>query len=180
MWSSDSRNLHSGTRKTMVINGLMQNRLPIDPWEMWQYRVVLKVAFSDWFNTLRQWQNGRYFPDIFKCICLNGNVGILIKISMKFVLKGPINNFPALVQIMAWRRPKDKPLFEPMMVSLPTHIWVARPQWVNILRQWQSGRDIPDNIFKCICLNGNVEFWLKFHWSLYFRVQLTIFQYCFR
>ena len=32
---------------------------------------------------------------------------------------------------MAWRRPGDKPLSEPMMVRLPTHICVARPQWVN-------------------------------------------------
>ena len=28
-----------------------------------------------------------------------------------------INNIPALVQIMAWRRPGDKQLSEPMMVS---------------------------------------------------------------
>ena len=59
------------------------------------------------------------------------NVWIPIKISLKFVPKGPINNIPALVQIMAWRRPGDKPLSEPMMVSLPTHICVTRPQWVN-------------------------------------------------
>ena len=32
---------------------------------------------------------------------------------------------------MAWRRPGDKPLFEPMMVSLLTHICVTRPQWVK-------------------------------------------------
>ena len=32
---------------------------------------------------------------------------------------------------MAWRRPGDKPLYETMMVSLLTHICVARPQWVN-------------------------------------------------
>ena len=49
----------------------------------------------------------------------------------KFVPTGQINNIPALVQIMAWRRPGDKPLSEPMMVSLPTHICVTRPQWVN-------------------------------------------------
>ena len=35
------------------------------------------------------------------------------KISLKFVPKGPINNNPALVQVMAWRRPGDKPLSEP-------------------------------------------------------------------
>ena len=34
---------------------------------------------------------------------------------------------------MAWRRPGDKPLSEPMMVWLLTHIWVDRPQWVKQL-----------------------------------------------
>ena len=54
-----------------------------------------------------------------------------IKISLKFVPSGSINNIPALVQIMAWHRPGDKPFSEPMMVNLPTHICVTRPQWVN-------------------------------------------------
>ena len=67
------------------------------------------------FNTLRPRQHGRYFPDdILKCIFLKENVWIPIKISLKFVWKSPINNIPALVQIMAWRRPGDKPLSEPM------------------------------------------------------------------
>ena len=49
-------------------------------------------------NTLRPRQNGRHFADdIFKCIFLNGTVWILIKISLKFVLMGPINNISALV-----------------------------------------------------------------------------------
>ena len=39
-----------------------------------------------------------------------------IKISSKFIPKGPTDNIPALVQIMAWRRPGNKPLSEPMMV----------------------------------------------------------------
>ena len=67
--------------------------------------------------------NGRHFADaIFKCFFVNENVSILIKFSLKFVPKDSINNIPAMVQIMAWRRPGDKPLSEPMMVSLPTHI----------------------------------------------------------
>ena len=45
---------------------------------------------------------------------------VLIKIWLKFVPKGPINNIPALVKIMAWRRPGDKPLSEPMMIRLLT------------------------------------------------------------
>ena len=84
------------------------------------------------FNTLRPRQNGRHFPDdIFKWIFLNENVWISISISLKFVPRGPINNISMLVQVMDWRRSGDKPLSEPMMVSLPTHICVTRPQWVK-------------------------------------------------
>ena len=36
-----------------------------------------------------------------------------------------------MFQIMAWRRPGDKPLSEPIMVNLPTHICVTQPQWVK-------------------------------------------------
>ena len=69
-----------------------------------------KTNIQMWFNTLRPRQNGRRFADdTFKRIFLNENVRISIKISLKFVPKGPINNIPALVQIMAWRRPGDKP-----------------------------------------------------------------------
>ena len=74
------------------------------------------------FNSLRPRQNGRHFADdIFKCIFLNENVWILIKISLKFVPQGPIHNIPALVQIMAWCRPGGKPLSGPKMVRLPMH-----------------------------------------------------------
>ena len=83
-------------------------------------------------NTLRPRQTEQHSADdIFKRICFNENVWISIKISLKFVPKGPINNIPALVQIMAWRRSGDKPLSEPMMVSLPTHICITRTQWVR-------------------------------------------------
>ena len=61
-------------------------------------------------NTLRPRQNGRH--------CADDN--------FKYT---PIGNIPSLVQIMAWRRPGDKPLSEPMLFSLPTHICVTRSQW---------------------------------------------------
>ena len=83
-------------------------------------------------NTLKPRQNGHLFTDAtFKRIFLNENDRISIKISLKFVTGGPIDNIPTLVQIMAWRRPGDKPLSEPMMVRLPTHICITRPQWVK-------------------------------------------------
>ena len=83
-------------------------------------------------NSLRPRPNRRHFADdIFNCIYENENEWIPPRISLKLVPKVRINNIPALVQIMAWRRPGDKPLSEPMMVSLLTHICVTRPQWVN-------------------------------------------------
>ena len=83
-------------------------------------------------NTLRPRQNGRQFPDdIFKCIFLDKNIWNLIKILLKFVPKVPVNNIPALVQIMAWHRQGDKPLSEPLLVSLLMHTCVTRPQWVK-------------------------------------------------
>ena len=94
--------------------------------------VIMNCLCNSRFNTLRLRKNGRRLADdIFKHIFLNENVRISIKISLKFVPKGPINNKPALVQIMAWRRTGNKPLSGPMMVSLLTHICVTRPQWVN-------------------------------------------------
>ena len=53
--------------------------------------------------------------DIFKCIFLNENDINPIQISLNVFPRSPINNKPALVQVMAWRRIGDKPLPEPMM-----------------------------------------------------------------
>ena len=87
-----------------------------------------RQATSQCLNTLRPRQNGRHFADdMFKCIFLNENVWIPIEISLKFVPKGSINNNPALFEIMIRRRPGDKPLSEPMMVSSLTHTCVTRP-----------------------------------------------------
>ena len=55
------------------------------------------------FNTLWPRQNGCHFTyNIFKRIFLNENCCVLMKISLKFVPQSPVNNSPALVQIMAW------------------------------------------------------------------------------
>ena len=100
---------------------------------IWKY-MQRRGYFGEYLllNSLRPRQNGRHFADdIFNCISLIENIWIPIKLSLKFVPRGPINNIPALVQIMAWRRLGDKPLSEPMMDSLPTHICVTRPQRVK-------------------------------------------------
>ena len=50
--------------------------------------------------------------DISKWIFLNG-----IQISLKFVPRSPIDNTPALVQVITWRRTGHKPLPEPKMTQ---------------------------------------------------------------
>ena len=56
---------------------------------------------------------GRHFAeDIFKFISLNESVVF----RFEFIPGGPIDNTAALVQIMAWLRTENKPLFEPKMV----------------------------------------------------------------
>ena len=123
------------------------------------------------FNTLRPRQNGRHFADdIFKCIFFNENAWISLRISLKFVPEVRINNIPALVQIMAWRRPGDKPLSKPMMVSLLTHICVTRPQWVNAIH------------FEKICTTkyGNICHW-KWFWNSFSTLIIVprrIIHYC--
>ena len=128
---------------------------------------MLDLKFNH-VNTLRPRQNGRHFPDdIFKWIFLNENIWISINISLKFVPRGRIHNNPTLVQIMAWRRPGDKPLSEPMVISLLT-------QWVNTRGPWWW-----------ICVSGIMvtigpgngglwpiklnQCWLIVHWTLWIK-----------
>ena len=81
---------------------------------------------------LTHWRNGHNFADDpFKRILLNETFRSAFKISLTFAPKGPVNNIEAFVQIMAWCRPGDKPLSEPMIMSLLTHVCVHWPQCVN-------------------------------------------------
>ena len=55
--------------------------------------------------------------DIFKCMFLNENDIIPIQISLKLVPRSPIDNKPALDQVLAWCRTGDKPLPVPMVIQ---------------------------------------------------------------
>ena len=52
----------------------------------------------------------------------------MLKISLKFVPNIQINNIPALVQIMAWRLPGEKPTSEPMFTDASLgliELWIS-------------------------------------------------------
>ena len=58
-------------------------------------------------------QNERYCVRR-RCIFLNENNNIPIRIWLKLVSRSPIDNKSPLVQLMTWRRTGDKPLPEAM------------------------------------------------------------------
>ena len=81
-----------------------------------QMQNYLSLWRNDDVNTLGPRENGSHLADnILKCISYNENVWISIDVSLKFVAKVSVDNKAALVHIMAWRRPGDKPLSEPKM-----------------------------------------------------------------
>ena len=115
VWSMDSIDSISGLVQMMVWHWPHgEPLLELTHWGREEMNNISQTTFSYVFSSMKMFE-------------------FRLKLKLKFVPKGPINNIPALVQIMAWRRSGDKPLSEPMMVSLPTHIWVTLPQWVNVV-----------------------------------------------
>ena len=70
---------------------------------------------------------------------------ILIWMSLKFVLKGPINNIPTLVQLMAWHWLGDKLLSEHMMVRLQMHIYIYALGLIELSRKASVMRWVCDD-----------------------------------
>ena len=136
---------------------------------------VLCVCFlsfhNRWmFNILRPRQNGsRIADDILDCVLLNENVWISIKISLKFLPKGPINNIPALVPIMTWRRPGDKPLSGRIYAPLGLNelkIWIII-FFLHFLHWY-----IP---FLCTCTGGVcIHFYHSIHIFVYYIAILPL------
>ena len=153
--------------------------------------MIKKLFYGHSINTLRQRQNGHQFADnIFKCISLNKNIRTVIKMSLKFAPSGPINNIPALVQIVTRHWPGYKPLSEPMMVRLPMYIYITRPQWVKIqtkfcrqlltiFSEWPSRDGSSSSIFYEWTIRGGGQSTI-FFWTLIcfiFRIIKALFTY---
>ena len=99
--------------------------------------------------------------DIFKCIFLIENDRISIKISLKFVPRSPIDNKPALFQVMALRRIGDKPLPDQWLPGSPTHMCGTRGRWINSVwlytYAWNGMGDKNDNMIKLLSWNNTVS-----------------------
>ena len=84
----------------------------------WNYYGYSPLTTSICLNSSPLGQNGRHFADeSFRWVFMNEKFCILIRISLKVIPKGPIEDNPALAQIMAWRHTGDKPLSEPKLIQ---------------------------------------------------------------
>ena len=117
---------------TAVINMRQKRHCPHDP--MMPRSITFSSAhFPRAQMILTHWSRDK-MAAIFQTTFSNGFSWMkMLNLDLNFteVRCDGIDNIPALIQIMAWRLPGDKPLSESEMVSLLTHICVTRPQWVK-------------------------------------------------
>ena len=110
-------------------------------------KIYAPIATEWVINTLMLRQDCSHFPDdISKCIFLDINVWISIKILLNIVPKGPIDNVPALVQIAAFHCPGNKPYQQ------TNQWWLV--YWCNSLLQARSGCNFKNAIFNLGLLIG--------------------------
>ena len=105
----------------------------VESWIAFYFDKCFRVQGQRWPRDFAPYPIALQYPNQWryawwvKCIFLNENVWISLKLPLKFVPRGPINNIRTSVKIMTWHRPGDKPLSEPVLVFVPTHICVTRP-----------------------------------------------------
>ena len=76
------------------------------------------LAICSGFILKPKQNNGLYFANnIFKCILMNENLGILLRVSLMYMPKDLTANKSALGQKMTWRQTCDKPLYEQVMAQ---------------------------------------------------------------
>ena len=79
---------------------------------------ICTATLQSEMNSFPPRQNERHYADdSFKRIFMNEKFCISIRISLKVVPNGLINNKLALIQVMAWRRTGDKPLTELLLTQ---------------------------------------------------------------
>ena len=96
----------------------------MDFWKKEMKRAKVSHWGGDKMAAIFQKKISKAFPSMEKKLNFINN-------SLKFNPKGPIDNIPALVHIMAWRRPGDKPLSESIMVWWSTDAYIHHSTLMN-------------------------------------------------
>ena len=133
-WNSKG---HKGVQPIGFYHTLcLYNEMCSNNWSVWySYYCIFKVLITTELSDLTHWGRDKMdansqtiFSNAFSWMKM---FQLRLKVHWSLFPKGPINTIPSLVKIMASHRSGEKPLSEPMLVSLPTHICVTRPQWVT-------------------------------------------------
>ena len=107
-------------KETLNTNGRFMLKEKLECFAIFRKLYVRTTWLHQWltFNSSPPGQNGWHFADdVFICNFLDEKWCIFIRISLKCVSHGPIDNKSVLVQVMAWRRTCDKPLPERMVTQ---------------------------------------------------------------
>ena len=123
---------------------LSKHRAHYDVTVMHCWLTILEVLGRNWWHwnvKITLWlRSGDYNYLPFRHWCLRKTAYIiqrkfpnaLTKFQLALYHQWFVKNLPELVQIMAWRRPVDKPLSELMLFSLVTHICVTRHSVITL------------------------------------------------
>ena len=99
---------------------VLVNRNSLTHWGRDKMADISQTTFSNAFTWMKIHQFRLIFHWSLFLLIFHWSLFLMVKFTI-----------PALVQMMAWRRLGNKPLSEPIMVSLLTHMCVTRPQWVK-------------------------------------------------
>ena len=80
-----------------------------------------------------------FADNVSKCILFKEQVWLAIRISSKFVPKGPIDHKSALVQVMAKHRTGNKPLSELMLIKIFGNLFFFGVTFVTEFIWWFPG-----------------------------------------
>ena len=122
--------------------------------EVWSHRGNIDFLYST-SQELSHWGQDKmatiFLDDILKWIFLMKIYEFWLKISLKSVPRGQVNNIPAFVEIMAWCQPGDKPLSEPMKVLIMSLV-----MWQIFLYKCSINTDI-ESTFIHISINKSLS-----------------------
>ena len=158
----------------------------MDVLSRWNTHVINVHMYTKSIYILRPRRNGRHFQTTFSnAFFLNENVWISIKTSLKVVHKSLINNIPTLDQIMALRRPGDKPLLNQcwlvycrIYASLSLNeLMILRPNGAGIseqghqwLKQMLGALSVPSHYLNQCCLISWRAHGNTFQWNLTWNI----------
>ena len=132
-----------------------------------QLIMIGRWHFKDhiYFNALRLRPNGPNFADqiIFKSISFKRNFCILISISLKKVPEGFIEEKPALVLILAWRRIKG------LLRYISFILWWGNPLWRSDTKWPQRSGSTLAQVMAC-CLTAPSHY-LNLCWLIISKVK---------